>query len=236
MIAAAGLPVVGVLVLAAPLAAAAPMLRDAGAAGAAIFAVGAGTLAAFSLIPMHLLAVLAGWTFALVPGLPIVFAGLVAAAAIGYHASAALAKGRVVDLLAEHPGGSIVHRALVEHGLARTALVVGLLRLSPVMPFAATNLAMAAVCVPFGAFMLGTVAGMLPRVVAGVLVGRELTRIDPAAPADSWPAAAGIAATLLAVVVIGRLARRALAGLDVPQPRTPSRTAPLAPGPAPPGR
>jgi uncharacterized membrane protein YdjX (TVP38/TMEM64 family) len=79
------------------------------------------------------------------------------------------------------------------------------------MPFAATNLAMAAVHVPFGAFMLGTVAGMIPRVVGGVIVGAGLTQIDPSAPAGSWPALLGIAATCVVIVVIGRVANRALA-------------------------
>jgi uncharacterized membrane protein YdjX (TVP38/TMEM64 family) len=217
MVVAAGLPLVGVAVLAAPLVSAAPMLRDAGLAGAAIFAIGAGALAGLSIIPMHLLAILGGWTFALVPGLPAVLAGLLAAAAIGYRASTALAKRRAIDLLEEHPRGAIVHRALVGRGLGRAAVVVALLRLSPVMPFAATNLAMAALRVPFRAFMIGTIAGMLPRVAGGVLMGTGLARVDPRAPADSWPAAAGIAATVIALVVIGRMANRALSGVDDPR-------------------
>lgn len=214
LVIAAALPVIGVVVLGAPLAAAAPWFRDAGAAGAVLFAAGAGALAGLSLIPMHLLAVLGGWTFALTTAVAAVFGGLLAAAGIGYQVSAALARRRVVDLLDQHERGRVVQRALVGRGTLRAAFVVALLRLSPVMPFAATNLVMAAVRVPFGAYMLGTTAGMLPRVLAGVLVGAGLTQIDPRAPGDAWPAAAGIAATVLAVVVIGRLASRALSGLD----------------------
>lgn len=223
MLVVTALPIAGVIVLGAPLAAAAPALREAGLAGAAIFAIGAGALAALSLIPMHLLAVLGGWTFALVPGVPAVFAGLVAAAALGYAASARLAQQRVVDLLDEHPRGAAVRRALVGRGGWGALTVVVLLRLSPAMPFAATNLEMAAVRVPFGTFMMGTIAGMLPRIVGGVLVGRGLTHVDPRAPGDSWPAAVGIVATIVALVVIGRLSARAL-----------SNTVPAAPPVAPP--
>jgi uncharacterized membrane protein YdjX (TVP38/TMEM64 family) len=217
LIVAVGLPVVGVAVLAAPLVSVAPALRDAGSAGAVAFALGAGALAGLSIIPMHLLAILAGWTFALIPGVPAVFAGLLAAAVIGYYVSAALARRRVLDVLAGHPRGATVHRALVGSGAGRAALVVALLRLSPVMPFAATNLAMAAVHVPIGPFMIGTVAGMLPRVLAGVLVGAGLTRFDPRAPTDAWPAVAGIVATVVALVVIGRIAKRALNGMEARQ-------------------
>jgi uncharacterized membrane protein YdjX (TVP38/TMEM64 family) len=208
------LPVAGVVLFGAPLAIAASSLRESGMSGALVFALGTGALAGLSIVPMHLLAILGGWTFALVPGLPAVMAGLIAAAAVGYAASAALARRRVVDLLDEHPRGAAVRRALIGRGAVRAAFVVALLRLSPVMPFAATNLVMAAVHVPFGAFMLGSVAGMLPRVVGGVVVGAGLTQVDPRAPADAWPAVAGIAATLLAVIVIGRIASRALAALD----------------------
>jgi uncharacterized membrane protein YdjX (TVP38/TMEM64 family) len=210
---AAALPVAGVAILTAPLLRLAPSLQESGVAGAALFAVGAGTLAGLSLIPMHLLAVLAGWTFALLPGLPVVFAGLIAAAALGYALSALLAGRRVVDLIGEHPKGRVVHQALVAGGPGRAVFVVALLRLSPVMPFAATNLAMAALHVPFAAYMTGTIAGMFPRVVGGVLVGTSLTRLDVRAPDESWPAALGIGATILAVVVIGRIATRALRGL-----------------------
>lgn len=216
MLVAIWLPVIGVAVLTVPLIGAASALREAGGSGAAVFALGAGLMAGLSIVPMHLLAILGGWTFGLLLGMVAVFAGLLAAAAVGYRASAALAKRRVTDLLAEHPRGALVHRSLVGHGAARAAFVVALLRLSPVMPFAATNLVMAAVRVPFGAFMAGTIAGMLPRALAGVLVGTSLTRFDPRAPADAWVVALGIVGTVLAVVVIGRMANRALAGLDAP--------------------
>lgn len=225
MIATAGLPILGVAILAVPLANTAPMVREAGLAGAAAFAVGAGALAGLSVIPMHLLAILAGWTFAAATGIPTVFAGLLAAAAIGYFASAALAKRRVVELIGTHPSGAVLHRALVARSLARTAFVVALLRLSPVMPFAATNLAMASVGVPFGAFLLGTVAGMLPRVIAGVLVGVGLAEFDPANPTDSWQLVAGIAATVLVVGVIARIARRALTSPSS-APATPRTSSP----------
>lgn len=211
---AAALPIAGVALLTAPLLRLAPALQESGVAGAALFALGTGTLAALSLIPMHLLAILAGWTFALLPGLPVVLAGLLAAAALGYALSAWLAGRRVVDLIGEHPKGRAVHEALVAAGPRRAVFVVALLRLSPVMPFAATNLAMAALHVPFAAFMIGTLAGMLPRVVGGVLVGTSLTQLDLRAPDEAWPAAFGIGATILAVMVIGRIAARALERLS----------------------
>jgi len=151
--------IAGVAVLTAPLLRLVPALQESRVTGAALFALGAGTLAALSLIPMHLLAILAGWTLALVPGLPVVFAGLLAAAALGYILSALLAGRRVIDLIGTHPEGRAVHEALL---------------------------------------------------AAGGAVHRSLTHLDLRAPEESWPAAFGIAATILAVVVIGRMAARAL--------------------------
>jgi uncharacterized membrane protein YdjX (TVP38/TMEM64 family) len=214
MLVATGLPIAGVVFLGFPLARLAERLEQSGLTGALVFAIGSGALAALSIVPMHLLALLGGWAFAPATGMTAVFTGLVAAAALGYGVSGAIARRRVMDLLDEHPRAAAIRRALVGSRATRAMLVVVLLRLSPVMPFAATNLVMAAVRVPFGVFMLGTVTGMLPRVAAGVLVGAGLTQIDPRAPAESWPAAAGIAATLLAVVVIGRIANRALRDVE----------------------
>jgi uncharacterized membrane protein YdjX (TVP38/TMEM64 family) len=103
-----------------------------------------------------------------------------------------------------------VHRALLGRGLLRTVWLIVLLRLSPVMPFAATNVLLAAFGVRPWTFLLATVVGTTPRAIGAALVGAELSELDWRAGGGAWSTWLAIAATVLAVVVVGRLARAAL--------------------------
>ena len=107
-----------------------------------------------------------------------------------------------------------VDRAIAEEGLK----VVLLLRLSPIVPYNALNYALALTGVSLRDFVLGSWLGMLPGTVLYVGLGagaRSFAALATGAMDRSgwWLAAftAGILATALAVVVVTRAARRALA-------------------------
>jgi uncharacterized membrane protein YdjX (TVP38/TMEM64 family) len=87
---------------------------------------------------------------------------------------------------------------------------VALLRLSPVMPFAASNLLFAALGVHGRTFVVATVVGVTPRALAVAWLGAGLAELDwNAAGSRAWTVVT-IVVTVLVLVVIGHTARSAL--------------------------
>ena len=100
--------------------------------------------------------------------------------------------------------------ALLRSGGRRAAFVIGLVRLSPVMPFAGTNLLMAASGVRLVPFALGSGVGLAPRVLALVFASAGLSHLDFGEPGQGAMAIVGIVATVLGLLLLGVLAKRAL--------------------------
>ena len=69
---------------------------------------------------------------------------------------------------------------------------------------------MAATGAPLRPYIGGSLVGLAPRVVAVVIAGDSLAGIDFSRPGSDLGLWVGIAATVLALVVLGRLARAAL--------------------------
>jgi uncharacterized membrane protein YdjX (TVP38/TMEM64 family) len=169
-------------------------------------------LGGVSLAPTHGLSLLGGYVFGFTQGLPITMIGLLGAAALGFQVSSLIARKRVMALILEKPGSRAVHRALIDDRFWRVFLIVALVRLSPVAPFAVTNLLMASTGVRWSAFLLGTAVGMLPRCSALVSVGALLVQLGPESEQTlpSWQIGLSIAATIVALFLIGSWSRRAL--------------------------
>lgn len=168
-------------------------------------------LAGLSLVPTHAASLVAGLLFGGPAGTLLALLGILGAAWLGFAVLRRLAGDRATAALARRPRAAAVHRALVARGGHHVAGLIALVRLSPVMPFAGTNLLMAAAGVGTGAFLAGTVLGIAPRVAAVALAGAGLGELDLAAGADRRLALLGVLATLVALWVAGRIARRALA-------------------------
>ena len=88
--------------------------------------------------------------------------------------------------------------------------LVALLRLSPLMPFAATNVLMAALGVRPAAFLCASSVGIAPRVIGVALVGAQLSELDWRAGGGAWSSALAVVATLIVVWWVGKAAGRAL--------------------------
>lgn len=182
-----------------------------GVAAGAFWLVG-GVLAALCLVPTHATSLCAGYLFGKLLGGALGWLVVLLAATLGYALFARLLRRRVLDAIAREPRIDRVHAALLRSGTWRTIWLIALLRLSPVMPFAATNLTMAAVGVRPGAFLFATMLGVSPRSIAVALVGGELSELDWSAGAGSlWTVVLAVVATVAFLVLVGRLARRALA-------------------------
>jgi len=187
-----------------------------------------------SVVPTHAVGILAGWSLGLVAGGAVAWLGVVAAAMLGYELarliggrglerwieSSARARSLHAALLQRAEPGADPHEPPVGKPTGhRVTWLVGLTRLSPVFPFAATNALLAAVAVPRRAVLLGTAWGMVPRLGVGVALGAGLSELSLDANGGPWVMGLGIAATLAVLWVIGRVARqqwrRATAGVAV---------------------
>lgn len=212
-------PLVGAFVLTAT----APLwldgFLDAGAVRIPTFLLLTAVLAGASLIPTHASSLLGGMAFGVGLGTVLALLGTGLAAALGFVTLRFLLRDRALEALSHHPRAAAVHRELDSghgghggHGL-RTLALLALIRLSPVVPFAATNLLMSTTGVRLAPFLVGSVIGLAPRVVAVVWIGSSLTELDLSLAADRRLLVLGIAATGAALWILGRASRRGLARL-----------------------
>jgi uncharacterized membrane protein YdjX (TVP38/TMEM64 family) len=206
---AAVLPPVGAVCLLGIVALYAPSLREHGWAPLACV-IGFAILGGVSVLPTYALSILVGWSFGAAIGIPTATAAHVAAAMVAYEIARHISGGRLVAMIDERPSWRAVHHALVGSSLGRATWIITLLRLAPVPPFALTNLILGAAHVKRGRFILGTSIGMFPHALVMVLAAAGLRQMNFKAAEQPWLIAAGLAALLIAVTVIGRVARRAL--------------------------
>lgn len=146
---------------------------------------------------------------------------VVGAATISFKINSHISGDRLPDVAGKHPRAAAIYRSLLGENFWRTTLIIFLIRLSVVMPFAFTNFLMASAKVPLKSFLLGTAAGMLPRSTAMVFVGAGLSELTLENTGDSYVLVMGIAATIFSALIIAAISRRALVRLTaetVPDP------------------
>lgn len=193
-------------------------LRENREPGIFIFFAGVVFFCGLSLLPTNVIGLVAGFAFGFPLGLTVLIAGVVSAATTAYLLDSKIAGNRFGAVVEKHQKAKVVYDALIGQSLARTTLIIFLLRLSPAMPFALTNFLMASARVPLRAFVAGTFLGMLPRSAAVVLVGSGLSELSLDNPQEFWLLVFGVAATIVSIIVISIFARRALDRLTSVQP------------------
>lgn len=164
----------------------------------------------FALLATNVIGVVSGWAFGFQLGLLVLIAGIVGAAVISFFLNRRITGEKLQEALHGHPRSRAVYRALLREDLRKTTLIIFLVRVSVVMPFAFTNFVLAAGRVPIGSYVVGTAAGMLPRAAATSYVGAGMYDLDLANARDTTIFAIGLAATIISVIVIGYISRRAL--------------------------
>lgn len=192
-------------------------LRSHESLGVVLYAVGFAVLAGLALLPTYASAILGGWAFGMGLGYPAALAGFLFGSLIGYGVAKPTAGERVIRLIDERPKWKVVRKALLESGFGRMLLIITLLRLPPNSPFAVTNLVLASVRVPLGAYVIGTLVGMAPRTGIVLYLAAQISQkfsehAKDAAKADKpwWYIVAGVVLSILALAVIGLIANRAL--------------------------
>lgn len=175
----------------------------------------------FGLLPTYAQAVLGGWVFGMMYGLPAALIGFTGAALIGYVIARLVSHDDVERTINEHPRARVIRNALIGRGPWRTLGIVILLRLPPNSPFSLTNLAMASTGVGIMPFAIGTMFGMLPRTAVAVFFAatasaeghRDIQGFVREGP--GWAVfVGGLIVMFLVLGVIGSIANRALERLE----------------------
>lgn len=164
----------------------------------------------FALLATNVIGVVSGWAFGFQLGLLVLISGIVGAAVISFFLNKRITGEKLQEALQNHPRSRAIYKALLREDLRKTTLIIFLVRVSVVMPFAFTNFVLAAGRVPLGSYVIGTTAGMLPRAAATSYVGAGMYDIDLSNARDTTIFIIGLAATIISVFVIGYISRRAL--------------------------
>jgi uncharacterized membrane protein YdjX (TVP38/TMEM64 family) len=178
------------------------------------FALGCG----IGVLPTYAQAIVGGWAFGVGRGLPAALVAVTVGATIGFLLARSVSRRRAERLIQEDPRAVAIRDTLIGRGPLRTVGVITLLRLPPNSPFALTNLALAAAGAPLWGVIVGTALGLAPRTAAAVYIASriegELTTdvAKEAVKTGGWTGVAiSIVVTLIVLIVIGVLAKRALA-------------------------
>ena len=175
-------------------------------------------IAAVLFLPASLLTIAAGFLFGLLEGTILVSVGSTFGAASAFLISRYFARGWVARQASSNPRFEAIDRAIGRQGWK----IVGLLRLSPAIPYSLSNYLYGLTSVSFVPYVIASWLGMLPGTVMYVYLGTAgKTAIDAASGMveRTWQQDAllgvGLAATVIVTVLITRIARNALRAAEL---------------------
>ena len=210
---ATALPPIGGILILGTLPIVGPWLESQGWLGLSLYVLGFVLMAGLALLPTLSQAVLGGWAFGFIWGLPAALLGFAGGSMLAYVLGRSIARDRLTQRIDRHPKWRAVYNHLIEANVWRATLIVALVRLPPSTPFALTNVLMSSARVAWPSYLLGTVIGLMPATALAVFAAAGLSHLDldqPLASRSNWILAFGIASSLIAVTGLGFLARRAL--------------------------
>ncbi|MEM9420135.1 MAG: VTT domain-containing protein [Planctomycetota bacterium] len=176
------------------------------------------------LMPTHVLSLVCGWSLGFPLGAVVALSAATLASPLGYVVGGKLAGPGAMAWAERYPKGAAVCEAITRASAWRAGWLVGLLRLSPVVPYGATNVLAAAFTVRMGAFIWGTALGLAPRVIAVAGLGAGLEQLELTRPSGVGWLVVGVAATVLVLTSMGWMAwstLRRLTPAETPRPNPP---------------
>ena len=221
-LASAFLPAFGSIVLLARMNTIGQWIRSHESAGMAGYTLGYAALTGVAVIPTQITAILGGWAFGFETGSICVLIGLAGSSMVAYTIARYGAGSRVDALFQQHPRWAAVRNALIGGGFLKSLAIILLIRI-PSTPYSIVNLVLGSTRANPLAYLIGTVVGMAPRMLLFVYFAADVSkRLDPEkateVPLPKWVFAASIAAAILAFIIIGSVAKKALARITAPQP------------------
>lgn len=124
-------------------------------------------LVAVLMMPAILMILGAGFVFGLVRGAAVVWIGATLGAAASFLIARHVARDRVARWVASNPRYAAIDRAIGATGWR----IVFLLRLSPLVPYVASNYFYGLTAIPFWPYVFASAAGMLPLTFLYVSLG-----------------------------------------------------------------
>jgi len=140
-------------------------------------------------------------------GFPLVVCSATLAAAIAFLLGRYVAQDRVNRWISKDPRLQSLNQAVSDEGWR----VVGLMRLSPLIPYGVQNYLFSITQIRFLPFVLATLIGIMPATALYVYIGSLGQAVGKAGALQWLLAIAGLLATLLVAWVIGKRAKAALA-------------------------
>jgi uncharacterized membrane protein YdjX (TVP38/TMEM64 family) len=198
-------------------------IREAGAIGVGVYAL-VYVLATLLFLPGSILTAGAGFAYGPLWGTLLVSPVSVLAATLAFILGRSLARDWISRRVQGHPHFAAIDRSIGESGFK----IILLLRLSPIFPFNLLNYALGLTRVRLRDYVLASFVGMLPGTFLYVYVGSLVTNASELLSgtrrrAGGWEQVlywGGLAATLVATIVITRIASKALHRAIEPSPKT----------------
>jgi uncharacterized membrane protein YdjX (TVP38/TMEM64 family) len=166
-------------------------------------------VAALLFVPGIVLTIGAGYVFGLVWGVVIVSIATTVTAALAFVIARYAARARVQRLARRDERFAAIDRAIGENGWK----IVGLLRLSPLVPFSVSNYLYGLTSVHLLPYLLASWVAMLPATVLYVSLGAAGRSAGEKGGRSPWEwalLAAGLLATAAVTVLLTRMARKEL--------------------------
>ena len=183
------------------------VVRDLGGAGRALFAAVQVLVAVSGILPASMLGVAAGVLYGLAAGFLVSGVSTLAGAVLAFALSRSVLRPAVSRFLARRPRLRELDGMVAKDGWRMACL----LRVSPVMPFAATSYALGLSSIRLRDYVIGTLAAMpalFGYVLLGTLAGSGMAIWTSRNPLGGWMLALGVIATLVLTLRVGQLVAR----------------------------
>jgi uncharacterized membrane protein YdjX (TVP38/TMEM64 family) len=185
-------------------------IRHLGVAGALIF-IAVYALAAVLFLPGAIFTIAAGLVYGIAGGTAVALAGATLGAGLAFLAARYLVRGRIEEFARKNSKFGALDDAIGDEGWK----IVGLLRLSPLIPFNVSNYFYGLTSIGFWPYLVASCVGMLP----GTLLYAYLGAIGQAgleggnkgySPLKWTFLGIGLLATIAVTVFVSRVAKKAL--------------------------
>jgi uncharacterized membrane protein YdjX (TVP38/TMEM64 family) len=187
-----------------------PQLSELGLNSLPIFLASAILLAGLSLIPTHAVSLISGMLYGSFLGTSYAIAAILLAAILSFFTISKIVGDKAINSLSHRPQAYEIYTELLKHKSHRSIMIMALIRLSPIMPFAGTNVLLSAAKVKFSEFLVGSLIGLTPRISLVAIAGAGLTELNFNYGSNKVLLIIGVVATILAIVILGKISQKVL--------------------------
>ena len=177
--------------------------------GLGLVVIGA-VLSGLALLPTHAVSLSAGWLFGATLGSILAITTVSLGAIIGFIVFQLLSGQAAERFIKENEKTERLYQAVISTPTVGMIFLISLIRLSPLVPFAATNATFSVAKIPFRQFLIGSAIGLAPRVILVAILGAGLAQLTWETPDSPLLTYLGIAATVIMLVGVTFFGKSAL--------------------------